>query len=437
MVTLKPEVETDRAIPLIEKYRENLLSLGHGPKTVRVIVDDVFRFVRWLNSRGLPYDRVNLDAVTAYVTHLRGRKVKRLGKIEPMKSSTIRVKVSRPKRWYDFLRKRDYIYHNPFEGLDRIRRERKLPDFLTEEEISGLLNSIKGLRERLLCETFYATGARVSEVSGINLNDVDQATGKVLLHGKGSKERLMPMTPAALLALKHYLPIRSRILKNKRHERELALFVTGGGRRWTPGGIRQRLIRLGRVGGLKKHLHPHMFRHSFATHLLNGGATLKEVQELMDHADLSTTGIYLHVTEGQKEAAHRKAHPRSGATAPDPLSLQVDERGIPTVDGELWSAIEPLFPKGNLGQGRHSGRPQLPALNVLRGLLFVLRTGIPWDCLHPGLGCGNGRVVQRRLHEWQEIGAWPKVQAVLEARLPGASGLDWSRVHSATPAKAG
>lgn len=437
MVTLKKEIDTDRALPLIEKYRESLISLGHGLKTVRVIVDDVGRFVRWINSRSLAYDRVNLDAVTAYVSYLRGQKVKRLGKVEPMKLSTIRVKVSRPKRWYDFLRKRDYIYHNPFEGLDRIRRVRKIPEFLTEEEMSSLLSSIKAPRERLLCEMLYATGGRVSEISGINVDDVNLEAGKVLLHGKGRRDRLMPMTPAAKTALKNYLPLRSRILADRRLEKEPALLIANTGRRWTDGKIRARLIRVGMVAGLKKHLHPHMFRHSFATHLLNGGANLKQVQELMDHADLSTTGIYLHVTEAQMDAAYRKAHPRAGTSGPDVLPLQVDGTGIPVVCPELWAEIEPLLPKGNQGKGRCYGRRQVPALNVLRGLLFILRTGIPWECLHTGLGCGHGRVVQLRLREWQEIGAWPKVQALLEAKLSGAASLDWSRVQSALPSRAG
>lgn len=437
MVMLKSEAEIGKALPLIQKYRENLLSLGCSLDTVRVIADDVERFVRWVDDRGLAYDCVNLDTVTDYVAYLRAVKVKRFGTFSAMKASTIRVKVSRAKRWYDFLRKRDYVYHNPFSGMDRIRREIRLPEFLTEEEAAALLDSVKTPRERFLCELLYSTGARVSEAAGINLADVDQEARKVLLHGKGKKDRLMPLTPAALLALRHYLPVREMILKNRRREQQPALLVTRSGKRWTSGGIRGRLDRLGRLAGLKKHLHPHMFRHAFATHLLNGGATLKEVQELMAHADLATTGIYLHVTEGQKEAAHRKAHPRSGAVVPDPLSVKVDEIGLPIISDDLWTAIEPLLPKENLGQGQRVGRPALPALNVVRGILFVLRTGIPWECLPRGLGCGDGRVVQKKVQKWQTAHAWAKVETLLKERLPGATGLDWSRIPAARAPKAG
>lgn len=295
----------------MEKYRENLVALGHQEHTVRVIVDDVERYVRWLSLQGIPYDRVNLDTVTSYVSFLRTQKVKWRNEVRPMKSTTIRVKVSRAKRWYDFLRKRDYLYHNPFEGLDRIRVPKKLPEFLTESEMDQLLDFLDGPRDLLLCETLYSTGGRISEVQGINLADIDMQGLRVKLIGKGMKERYIPLTPPAIAALKLYLPIRAEILSKAGLQDNPALFVSNRGTRWSIHTMRGRIQRIGILAGLQKHLHPHMFRHSFATHLLNGGANLAEVRDLMGHWDISTTGIYLHVARGQMERAHRQAHPRS------------------------------------------------------------------------------------------------------------------------------
>lgn len=302
---------------LVERYRDSLVAIGHDAHTVEVLVGDVLLYANWLTSQGLQYDRVNLDVATSFVAFLRKRVVKWRGVVRPMKASTIRLKVSRAKRWYDFLRSRDYIYHNPFEGLGRIRGEKKLPEFLTEGEMEMVLNSIQGPRELLLCEMFYSTGGRISEVRGIDLEDIDWPGARVKLHRKGDRERFLSLSPPALAALQLYLPRRAELLRGLGVSDQPALFLSPWGRRWSEGNIREWVAGIGRRAGLSKYLHPHMFRHSFATHLLNGGANLREVQDLMDHADLSTTGIYLHVADGQTEAVHRRAHPRfSGSVRP-------------------------------------------------------------------------------------------------------------------------
>ena len=340
---------------LVSKYRDSLVALGHEAHTVRVIVDDVARYANWIESLGLAYDRVNLDTVTAYVAFLRTQIVKWRGVVRPMKASTIRVKVSRAKRWYDFLRSRDYIYHNPFEGLGRIRTEKKLPEFLTEGEMDQLLSSIADPREMLLCELFYATGGRISEVRGLDVQDVDAQAGRVKLRRKGNRERYILISAPAIAAFKLYLPIREMCLAAAERPQERALLVSPLGKRWSQGNIREHVRQLGVAAGLKKYLHPHMFRHSFATHLLNGKANLREVQELMDHADLSTTGIYLHVAEGQKDEAHRRAHPRFATPSPAEKTPHPGLPGSSSASPVVASLSSRARSRGRSGRRRPTG----------------------------------------------------------------------------------
>jgi len=203
------------------------------------------------------------------------------------------------------------VKHNPVSGVSTPRLDRHLPEFLTEEEVARLFDSVPGegkkeavrLRDKAILEVFYSTGIRISELSGLKLAAVDFIGGVVKVLGKGRKERIVPIGEPALRALNAYL--------EKRDSRRDEVFLNLKGRPITARGVRLVVDRYFRLAGMKKGVSPHTLRHSFATHLLNRGADLRSVQELLGHANLSTTQIYTHLTTERLKAVYDKAHPRA------------------------------------------------------------------------------------------------------------------------------
>ena len=191
---------------------------------------------------------------------------------------------------------------------------RHLPDFLTVQEVSKLLAAPKGraplaVRDRAILETFYAAGARVSELAAIRVEDVKFDLGLVLLFGKGSKERVVPLGRAAIGALKDYLlTARPRLAAPSTGD---TLFIGRRGERLSRVHIWRIIRRYAGLAGIRKNVHPHTLRHSFATHLLEGGADLRTVQEMLGHSNISTTQLYTHVDRSRLKAVHRKFHPRA------------------------------------------------------------------------------------------------------------------------------
>jgi integrase/recombinase XerC len=193
--------------------------------------------------------------------------------------------------------------------------DKKLPVFLTETEIDRLLKSPdlsrpEGLRDRALIELLYASGLRVSEIWQINLENVNLESREIRVIGKGSKERLTLMGLPASEALKEYLTRARPELHNNRWEK--AIFLNKQGRRLSMRGIQKILKHHAMAAGIRKDVHPHVLRHTFATHMLNGGADLRVVQELLGHADLSSTQIYTHVTKQQARKVYLATHPLAG-----------------------------------------------------------------------------------------------------------------------------
>jgi site-specific recombinase XerD len=186
-----------------------------------------------------------------------------------------------------------------------------LPSFMTEDEVSKLIESafskndadLLGLRDRAILETFYSSGFRISELVGLNIDDLDQISGVVKIRGKGKKERIVPIGEAALLTIKKYL--------DKRKKQTDAVFLNNHSRRITTRGVRDIVVKYLRLAGIKPGVSAHTFRHSFATHLLNRGADLRTVQELLGHANLSTTQIYTHLTTERLKSVYDKAHPHA------------------------------------------------------------------------------------------------------------------------------
>ena len=203
---------------------------------------------------------------------------------------------------------------DPTDEVDAPRTARTLPGLLGREEVERLLQAPDprtpgGRRDRAMLELLYATGLRVSELVGLQLNDVDLEARVLVARGKGNKERLVPVGAPAVEAVKAYLATaRERLLKGRRSK---DLFVTPRGRRLTRQGFAKLLRRHGRVAGIRRAISPHKLRHSFATHLLEGGADLRAVQAMLGHADVTTTQIYTHVDRSHVKRLHARFHPRA------------------------------------------------------------------------------------------------------------------------------
>ena len=224
---------------------------------------------------------------------------------------TIARKLSCVRSLFRFLCREGVLELNPAAAIATPRIERRLPAFLDEQQMLRLLQvppatGWRGLRDRALLETLYSTGMRVSELVGLNQQDVDEVSGTVIVRGKGKKERLCPIGETALRALQAYLAQRP-----KPGRTAYTLFISQKGTRLTARQVDRLLVRYVRQAQLPASISPHALRHSFATHLLDRGADLRSVQELLGHASLSTTQIYTHVTAQRLKKVYDRAHPRA------------------------------------------------------------------------------------------------------------------------------
>ncbi len=220
-------------------------------------------------------------------------------------------RLSALRSFFRFLCREGYIKTNPTLMLSSPKMEKHLPSFMTEEETSRLIDSaqgkapqdVSGLRDRAILEVFYSSGLRISELVGLNLEDMDFISGILKIRGKGKKERIVPIGETALSAVRKYL--------DKRKKASEALFLNNHNRRITARGVRFLLTKYLKASAIKPGVSAHTFRHSFATHLLNHGADLRTVQELLGHANLSSTQIYTHLTTDKLKSVYDKAHPHA------------------------------------------------------------------------------------------------------------------------------
>ena len=223
-------------------------------------------------------------------------------------------RVSSIKSFYNWLAANDYIERNPADKLDAPKLSRKLPDVLSVEEIEQMfatadLANPRGVRDRAILETFYACGLRVSELIGLTLSNVFFDDRVVRVFGKGAKERLVPIGSSAVTYLREYLK-RGRPILNKHAAGENVVFLNARGGRLSRMGVYNIVANAARDAGIERKIHPHTFRHSFATHLIEGGADLRAVQEMLGHVDISATQIYTHVDRQFVKEEHRRYHPR-------------------------------------------------------------------------------------------------------------------------------
>jgi integrase/recombinase XerD len=234
-------------------------------------------------------------------------------------SSTVARKVAAMKSFCHFLLRTDAISDDPAEELDSPKVKKQLPNTLSPAEVDRLLalplrgeQTPKALRDGTLLEVLYATGMRVSEVAQVTLDDLDLEKGTVRCVGKGSKERVMPLYAEAVNAIRVYLEKgRPALLGGNTQER--TLFLNPRGERLTRQGLWLIIKGYARELGLADRVTPHTLRHSFATHMLNGGAGLREVQKLLGHANISTTQVYTHISRDHLREVYDEAHPRAKA----------------------------------------------------------------------------------------------------------------------------
>lgn len=249
---------------------------------------------------------VSREQITGYMTQL---------KEKGLAAATIARKLAAIKAFYRFMTAEGYMDANPAEVVEAGTKGIKLPRVLSEDEVVRLLNqpditTAEGFRDRTMLEVLYATGMRVSELINLTLERVDLNMKYIIAFGKGSKERIVPLGSVAAEFLQQYLEkVRPKLTHAGRNTN--IVFLAFGGHELTRQRFWQIIRAYGRKANINKALTPHILRHSFATHLLDNGADLRSVQELLGHSDISTTQIYTHLTNKRLRDIYAKAHPRA------------------------------------------------------------------------------------------------------------------------------
>ncbi|MGD2110251.1 MAG: tyrosine recombinase XerC [Phycisphaerae bacterium] len=229
--------------------------------------------------------------------------------------STIARKLATLRSFYKFCLRKGYVENHPLAAIRTPKQEKRLPKFLELEQISKLLstpdvNTLLGSRDRAMLEVLFSTGVRVSELVDLNFHDVDFEGHVIRVRGKGKKQRAAPIGTTAIAAIKRYVDMRRADARSATFDQE-ALFVNKHGQRLSTRSVRRKLDKYLAEAGLDPAISPHTLRHSFATHMLNNGADLRSVQELLGHQSLSTTQVYTHLTTPRLKQAYDEAHPRS------------------------------------------------------------------------------------------------------------------------------
>ena len=287
---------------------------GLSANTLAAYERDLREFLYWLEQAGTDWESCQRRHLQQFLLHLQQRGLR--------DNSLARHQVSL-RGWFRFLCLDRLRKDNPAEGLEAPRRQRILPKSLSAEEMQTVLSGLDprentrgtahdqdlDLRDQALLELAYASGMRVSELSGLRLENLDLEMGLARVRGKGDKERLTPIGRSALAALRRYLEgVRGRSSASRTSP---YVFPGASGGRLSRQAIWKRIRAQGEKAGLRRKLSPHMFRHSFATHLLEGGADLRSLQTLLGHADISTTQMYTHVATRRLQQVYRRHHPRA------------------------------------------------------------------------------------------------------------------------------
>lgn len=295
-------------IPAIDEYLAHLrIEKGSSPLTVEAYAADLADYVSFLEEAGIAkVERIDRDTIVAYETDLTAR---------GYAVTSIDRHVSVLKGFHKFCLREGFSDDNPTSTVQLPKPPDRLPDVLTIEQVNALLDSMDGstplaLRDRALMEVLYGCGLRVSECRGLNLLDCAFGEGYLRVTGKGNKERISPISGTALDALREYLEQGRPQLVKPYAQPTSAVFLNARGGRLTRQSIHKVVAKAGLAIGVKN-LHPHTLRHSYATHLLAGGADLRVIQEILGHSDISTTQIYTHVNRTHIQEQYLSAHPRA------------------------------------------------------------------------------------------------------------------------------
>jgi integrase/recombinase XerD len=280
---------------------------GASPHTISAYRRDLTTYVAFLEARGVGTpSTVTRDDATAFIAHLQDA---------GLAPASVERKAAAVKPFHKFLVREGVTDNHPTAGMPLPKKPERLPDVMSVDEASRLLDlpfadSPVGVRDRAMLEVLYGCGLRASEAASLDLNDVDVREGFVRVFGKGSKERGVPVAGAALTALQDYLVHGRPYLRPKsRRQDPAAVFLSVRGGRLARQTVFEIVRRHGRRAGLD--LHPHTLRHSFATHMLEGGADLRALQEMLGHSDMSTTQIYTHVDRSHLREEYLSTHPRA------------------------------------------------------------------------------------------------------------------------------
>lgn len=292
---------------LIEEYMDYLgVERGLAANTLESYGRDLRQFASYIRKLSIAdWGSLNRNQILIYLDGL-----KKQGK----STATVSRSLASIRSFFKFLNREGKISLDPAAELDSPKVVKKLPSVLSLEQVELLLYrpdalSPGGIRDRAMFEVLYATGIRVTELVTLNISDVNIEAGFVRCLGKGSKERIVPLGSVAIKALNVYLTSARPRLVRSREVR--SLFVNHHGRQLTRQGFWKLLKKYAREAGIEVNITPHTLRHSFATHLLENGADLRAVQEMLGHADISTTQIYTHVTKSRLREIYDKAHPRA------------------------------------------------------------------------------------------------------------------------------
>jgi integrase/recombinase XerC len=297
-------IETE--IALFVEYMK--IEKNYSANTLKHYQLDLAEFTQFIQQEAI----VDLKSVAysdarLFLTELTKRKLSK---------KSLSRKISCLRSFYKFLVREKMVEENPFVLLSLPKKEQRLPRFLYENEMEPIFAAIDpneplGKRDLALLELLYSTGMRVSECTAIKLDELNFSLGVVLVHGKGKKDRYIPFGEYAKTAMEQYINETRLELTSKFKQDHQILFINGQGKPLTDRGIRYILNKIIQKASATSSLHPHMLRHTFATHMLNNGADLRSVQELLGHAQISSTQIYTHVTKDKLKSVYQNAHPRA------------------------------------------------------------------------------------------------------------------------------
>jgi integrase/recombinase XerD len=296
----------------LESLLASLRINAYSPKTIYNYANQLRQFRKWFDAEGFTDLRqINRAAIARFEVSVRAL---------PVALETKGLRLRSVKRLFEHLVREGSLLINPTEGVREVSRKFKLPrPVLSVNEVARLINATDignpyGLRDRALLELLYSSAIRVGELERLRQGDMNLEMQTLRVHGKGSRARVVPLGQAALHWLLRYLDeVRPILVTRRPYER--ALFVVRGGRPLNQAHVRELLVQYQLRAGIKKRAHPHGLRHACATHLMQGGADIRVIQELLGHARLETTAIYTRVTPMEIQATHRQYHPKGGERA--------------------------------------------------------------------------------------------------------------------------